>query len=295
MNYTETQMDHLFIIINTRTAYYKALEELKEKGIKDDNIIVKIIDDYIIGSQKFMEIKNKDVVLFRARRLDEGDFNNHSKGLEADYNLNCEKTRIDFSSTGYDYDNSRECPLGKSVGGRGNIKGMSFLYLAEDEATACSEIDATMQDVISLATFKIKQDVRIIDLNSDCVEFKASEDEKYGVHLKTFINEIIYTFCKPIRNEEDYYTTQLISDHIRKAGFDGIRYRSMYTGKSNYVLFNSHKSKVGFVDSRLVLFEGVEKHFFDCNNNKRIIASQPKVKNEYAKRLILMGRIIYEK
>ena len=214
--------------------------------------------------------------LYRARKLELDDFNNHTKGVKVKYELDAKKGRINFSSTGYDYDNSRECPLGKSRCGRGNIEGMSFLYLADDVPTACSEIDSTKRDIISLATFRVKQNLKLIDLKDNKNVFTLQENDKYGVDLSILIKELIFSFCKPVSRKEGYKGTQIISDYIRKAGFDGIKYKSFYTGESNYVIFNSHKSIIDFVDSRLLIYEYVDKQFYDCNNDEVIIASQDK-------------------
>lgn len=54
---------------------------------------------------------------------------------------------------GFDEKNSIECPIGVSIDGRNNISGVSYLYVAEDEVTACEEIKTTLWVIISLAEF----------------------------------------------------------------------------------------------------------------------------------------------
>ena len=45
-------------------------------------------------------------------------------------------------------------------------------------------------------------------------------------------------------NELEYYTTQYLTDYIRKTGVDGISYRSYYDETGiNYTIFNSDHRK----------------------------------------------------
>ncbi len=66
------------------------------------------------------------------------------------------------------------------------------------------------------------------------------------------------------------YPTQIVSDYIRKAGYDGIAYRSFYTGGTNYTIFNSHKKNVRYIDSRIVSHQFTNEVFWDFNNSKAL-------------------------
>lgn len=47
--------------------------------------------------------------------------------------------------------------------GRNNIGGTSYLYIASNPETACTEIKSDLSNLISLATFKIKKPLYIYD------------------------------------------------------------------------------------------------------------------------------------
>lgn len=50
--------------------------------------------------------------------------------------------------------------------GRVNEEGNSYLYLASDKATACSEVQPICDDLISVAEFKLTQNIKLVDLRN---------------------------------------------------------------------------------------------------------------------------------
>lgn len=72
--------------------------------------------------------------------------------------------------------------------------------------------------------------------------------------LKTFFSELMYHYTQPAANKNIYRLTQVISDHLRKTGIDGIGYKSYFCPNGvNYTIFNSHPSAIELCDSRVVL------------------------------------------
>lgn len=294
MENNKEKIERAFYSFMTYQKYKKAVEDIEEFEIYSDNFILKTLDKIIfdIEKEQFIKTLKKGEILFRARKVDVEDMNPPSKGIWGCMN-DCEESggKLLFT-TGYDEDNSKECPLGKGGEGRNNIKGMSFLYLAEDKETSCSEIDTTIRDVISVAEFEVEQDLKVIDFMTDDKKFDLKLNDEYHISFGLLISQLMFDFCKPTSDKKEYFVTQVIADHIRKAGFDGIMYRSFYTGKANYTIFNSHKSKIKYNNSSLFIYEYVDKYFFDCNENKQISSSQEKNKNETAQRVLELAKII---
>lgn len=66
-------------------------------------------------------------------------------------------------------------------------------------------------------------------------------------------------------NEKQIYQiTQIITDHIRKSGIDGIAYRSYYSKNGvNYTFFNSQHNFFEFKGSRLLVNQSQRTTFLD--------------------------------
>ena len=126
-------------------------------------------------------------------------------------------------------------PAQSATAGRVNPGGISVLYLANSLKTTLHETRAGVFDYITVATFKLKKDIEVIDFASlDKISpFIANstmrvEYIQHAVnieHLKLISQEI----AKPLRRQDsalDYLPTQYISDYIKSQGFDGVEYIS---------------------------------------------------------------------
>lgn len=168
--------------------------------------------------------------------------------------------------SGYDEVNSKEPSLGRSSSQRASIKYASYLYLAEDKYTACSEIKTVQRSVISLARFQALKELRVIDFyNWDKNEGSFTQgmnETKYSILMRL----IAFAFSVPVIDEKEYYFTQYIADIIRKYGFDGIIYRSFYSSKQNYVIFNCAPNAIMFVESELLIHYSQKNHFIAVND-----------------------------
>lgn len=248
---------------NANREFNNFLDAIKENDIEqiNSNKIFRIIDEVVLKNEQFVKTIPTKTVFYRAREINIEDYQNKEVGLEID------KQNI---THGYNEINSKEPVLGISSGGRNNIKGSSYLYLANNEETACVEIKSKLRSLISLATFELEKDITIIDFSNE-VAFNVEDNTVFNLSLGTFFTQLMMQYFVPVENEEAYKATQIISDYIRKSGIDGIAYRSFYSpGGINYTLFNSHNSIVKFKDSRIVAHQ-FEKHVFvDFNNKKNI-------------------------
>lgn len=140
-------------------------------------------------------------------------------------------------------------PSDKASAGRANSKGISCLYLASKKSTTVKEIRANAFDYVTIATFKLSKDVKILDLSAI-----AHNSPFYGNtnKLKFLVNErhlkkIDRDLAKPVSNRDsdlDYLPTQYISDYAKFLGYDGIRYLSTFDRSAyNLALFDVNVCK----------------------------------------------------
>ncbi len=160
-------------------------------------------------------------------------------------------------------------PPDLSNAGRANSTGISCLYLADNIDTTIHEIRARHLDYISIASFQLKYDLKIIDLSYldglsafsigfDLTWFAANID-----HLKKIANEI----AKPLRRQDsvlDYLPTQYISDFVKHAGYDGIKYKSTLSSGNNFAIFDQKNAKINeiklyHIDNLIYKYSEVKK------------------------------------
>lgn len=190
----------------------------------------------------------KETAVYRARIISDDDLLGQAKGI----------SYTDEGFSGYDYINSKEPPIGFSKSGRANVPYSSYLYCAEDIETAACEVKPYIGDYISVATFKTKKDFRLInfvDLSNDMENYDQSN----------YLNFMCTCFSRPVKNDKDYAITQFISDEIRKYGYDGLCFRSIFTNQINYVIFNCAMSNIEFEKSKIIKMCAQKTMFIDYN------------------------------
>lgn len=202
----------------------------------------------------YIRTLKKGALLFRARIVDDlNDLYEGKKGIHIEDGYIC----------GYDWINSKEPPIGVSSEGRANIKHSSYFYCSENGNTAASEVKPSINEYVSLATFKTKRNLKLIELsNKNCKDISKEE--------ASCMRELVRYFSVPIRNADDYKFTQFISDEIRKCGIDGIRYKSYFTDSYNYVIFNCSMNTLEFVRSRIIKLHSQKLNFMDISSEKLI-------------------------
>lgn len=132
---------------------------------------------------------------------------------------------------------------GRATEGRANPKGLPVLYLATTKETAMAEVRPSKGIDISLAQFKVLRDLTIVDF--------STEDDHHPIYLKEPADEaardaavwadIDRAFSAPTERSDDgveYVATQIITDAIRAAGYDGIAYQSGLEKGHNVALFD---------------------------------------------------------
>ncbi|NEW05940.1 RES family NAD+ phosphorylase [Paenibacillus sp. SYP-B3998] len=127
-------------------------------------------------------------------------------------------------------------PQDKANAGRLNPKGISFLYVAEEEKTVVSELRPWIGAEITIATCEVLRELKLISL----VPNSSDADT-----LNSFRRVISAKFSKPIAPHEkelSYVPTQYIAEYFKRRGYDGIKYSSATHEEGiNYVFFNPNK------------------------------------------------------
>lgn len=141
-------------------------------------------------------------------------------------------------------------PREKSTAGRANPAGISYLYVAEKEVTAISEIRPFLGAKVTVAQVRPKQTLRVIDLTR-VTSIKSPfghpnlrlEIEKSA--LLGIMNRELSRPVSPALADVEYIPTQYLAEVILNANYDGIRYKSaMNRGGFNVVFFDNHKLEI---------------------------------------------------
>ena len=257
---------------NTEKAYNQFIEIANDKEPSnrslEESIVFRVFDEYLALESQMPHFIDAKTILYRARKVDKEKYLVSPKsGISVDIVNNA------YRFSGFDEYESKEAPLGVSPVGRNNTKGMPYLYVAEDEYTACSEIQPDIHSLISLASFETLVPLRIIDFREEKTldelpTMISDQASKYS--MTQLFTKIMFQFSMPVTDSAEYKASQLLADYIRKAGFDGIRYMSFRSGGANLTIFNSHKSKIRFVESKLVMVSALEYHLTDLNTREEI-------------------------
>ncbi|MCT3763305.1 RES family NAD+ phosphorylase [Chryseobacterium sp. PTM-20240506] len=167
------------------------------------------------------------------------------------------RARISSDKSGYLISEMGNPPNSKASDGRANPKGISYLYLSNDIKTALFEVRANLYDYISVAKFKLKENLQVINLSSKVIDIFTFLDndllEEQIIH-QPFISRLEQELAKPHRksdSELDYLPTQYISELIKSMGFDGIEFKSAQN-PDGYNLAIFHPGKFDVISVEVV-------------------------------------------
>lgn len=265
---------------NAKIAFQKFLEAANGINVLEQETVLKevydILDCVVLGNEKD-QFRNKLLPgekYYRARIIRPEDYGKVETGISRS---------SDDKFSGYNEINSREPILGISGVGRNNLAGVSYLYVASNEATACMEVKSQFGDLISLATFEILEPLVVIDFSSD----KAFDRElsiQHNLSMGVFFTLLMSHYSEPVKDNRSYRATQIISDYLRKTGIDGVAYRSSLSPEGvNYTIFNSHPSNIKYVGSKILIHKQANHSFWDLNEEKAIFSNPEGKMLEYDK------------
>ncbi len=144
------------------------------------------------------------------------------------------------------YPPKRMIPIkGKSSEGRANPRAITYLYLANNKDIACAEIRPWKGAFISVAVFKVKRELKVVDCTKEIKESKGIyvylKEPEPEVREKCVWADINKAFSRPVNPhdpETEYVPTQIIAEVFKKEGYDGIAYQSSLADGLNIVLFD---------------------------------------------------------
>lgn len=181
-------------------------------------------------------------IYYRARIIDENALKDHQLGVYKSEGI--EKALTKFTQKhnlfrGLSKQGSF-VPLdcSKIRDGRANPKFIRYLYVAEDAVTALFEVRPLIYDSVNLAEIVVNSDLTIANMEID----KYYLFDSGGSVLEWLIFNIQDSFSNPTNNPDDYLVSQVISEYIKKLGFDGIRFNSsLHRNGINVTIFNYDK------------------------------------------------------
>ena len=159
-------------------------------------------------------------------------------------------------------------PKELAIAGRANTIGIPYLYLSDSAKTTYFEVRAVYLDKLSVGTFSIGRELKLVDFIYDVNLFLAYNDGvtslKEIVIKKKIIDAISDDLSKPIRrydSELEYVPTQLICEYCKRIVVaDGISFESsLYKGGRNYVLFDDSSAECIRVDSHEITKIDIDK------------------------------------
>jgi len=150
------------------------------------------------------------------------------------------RARISGNKDGFPIGAMGAPPQDKRSAGRVNPEGIGILYLSSDDKTVLNEIRATMFDFVSIGTFELLKDIKIVNLSgiSKTSPFSyQGELERYAVNRDVF-PEIAQEIAKPLRRSDsplEYLPTQYIAEFIKSQGYDGVEFTSTLREEGNNI------------------------------------------------------------
>lgn len=148
------------------------------------------------------------------------------------------------------YPPSRMIPLmHEAREGRANPKGIPYLYLANNQDTASSEVRPWLGSYITTAEFLTKRDLSIVD----CSKFHDRtfihlDEPKNEQKVKTVWSHIDRAFSRPTTDTDraaNYAPTQIIAELFKSEGYDGLAYKSALSDGYNVALFDVELASIG--------------------------------------------------
>jgi hypothetical protein len=124
-----------------------------------------------------------------------------------------------------------------------NRKGAIALYVASSRDIAIAEVRPHPGHLVTTAEFETVRDLRIADFASVDIRRFLSDSRLEDMRRIVSLGAVLNLPAIPELKDGRYRATQLISDCIREAGFDGVSFRSSLGHGSNTVLFDANSAK----------------------------------------------------
>ncbi len=176
------------------------------------------------------------------------------------------RSRIQQGDVPYLADAMSAPPKRVTSHGRANPPGIPYLYLGSTEQTAVAEIRPHTGEIVCVADFALPQDLKIIDLRNPkslISPFFFGDEDQIGAMRNDlpFLERLGQELTRPVLPQGaaiDYVPSQYLCEFIKKAGYDGVIYKSSVSDGMNLALFSPGKAVPGSVVQRRVTSVRVE-------------------------------------
>jgi len=148
---------------------------------------------------------------------------------------------------------------------RANTKSERVLYCATEEQTAVAEVNPWRGALVSVCKVQARRDLSLLDRDHRAPEPNPFVEEhlRYEVEFSELLDAFAEELGRPLRRDDkpaDYRPCQKLSQYVKRAGFDGVRYPSaLVPGGTNVVLFEPRAAAI--LDSWLVEVEKVDVQY----------------------------------
>jgi hypothetical protein len=136
----------------------------------------------------------------------------------------------------------------RAADGRVNPRGIPYLYTATTELTAAAETRAWIGSYVSIAQLKTSRALRAVNCTTDTRPKRPLFHEPDESTWSDCVwSDIDRAFAAPADRDEhraEYAATQIVAETFRKAGYDGVAYRSALSDGFNLALFDLEAADV---------------------------------------------------
>lgn len=173
-------------------------------------------------------------------------FNLLIESLEKSYSNDRSFYRARIDDTQLPIDEMKAPPSLTVTAGRANPVGIPYLYLADSQATCIAEVRPSNGCMVSIATFKLKDSVKILDLTDPRKRASILIQDSENLNDTLIYLDLLETFSKelskpvlPNKSHLDYIPTQFLCEYFKTiGGFQGLAFNSSFGSGTNIVLFD---------------------------------------------------------
>lgn len=176
------------------------------------------------------------------------------------------RARIQKDGHPYKAEDMGAPPAKRATHGRANPAGIPYLYLASNVDTAVSEIRPHTGEKATVAKFHFNEELNVVDLQhprSAVSPFMLADESEIrllrgDLGLLEKLGEELTMPVAPESFATDYVPSQYLCEFIKRAGYDGVLYRSSVGDGINLALFNTQLGAIEAVEQHIVAKVSVE-------------------------------------
>lgn len=162
-------------------------------------------------------------------------------------------------------------PAKLSTSGRANPVGIPYLYISTDLDTVLYESRATHLDFVSIAEFKLKDNLNVVRLRQieKLSPFVYEDWLKNYLKYQKYIKRLEIELSKPLRKHDqklEYLPTQYLCEFVKFLGYDAIEYgSSLHEEGINLAVFDDEKLNINKVELHEVISVNLDTKIVKSN------------------------------